>query len=316
MDARRERIPASQQFLAVMLFSVIIPTFNRAQFLPAAIDSVLAQECHDFELIVVDAGSTDDTSDVLKKYGDRVRVTRGDARGPGPARNLGWQQARGEYVAFLDSDDVWFPWTLATYREAIDRNAGPAFIAGTHVDFRETETPPHLRRENYRDRAHPDYLATATTVPWIGTCAVAVKRLALQAAGGFAEHGFNAEDSHLWLRLGAELGFVRVEAPPVFAYRRHSESAVSSVQNSGRGVLAMIECEHTGGYPGGNNRRRSRREILSVHSRPASLACLRAGAQAEAWRIYRRTFRWNLCQLRLRYLLAFPLFSLRAVVSR
>lgn len=299
-----------------MLFSVIIPTFNRAPLLPAAIDSVLAQECRDFELIVVDAGSTDGTAEVLKTFGDRLTVIRSERRGPGPARNLGWQRAGGEYVAFLDSDDVWFPWTLATYRAAIERHDRPDFIAGTQVDFREADPPPFPQRSEYRDTAHPDYLSTAPRVPWIGTCATAVKRSALQAAGGFADHGFNAEDSDLWLRLGVSRGFVRVESPPVFAYRRHAGSAIASLQNSARGVLDMIARETAGGYPGGRRRRRARREILTVHSRPASLACLRAGARAEAWQLFRRTFSWNLRQARVRYLLAFPILSLRAAFSR
>ena len=102
-----------------MLFSVIIPTYNRAPLLRQALDSVLAQEFTDFELIVVDDGSTDETLTVARSYGDQVRLVPQEHRGPGVARNRGAEHASGEYVAFLDSDDVWFPWTLGTFASII-----------------------------------------------------------------------------------------------------------------------------------------------------------------------------------------------------
>ncbi|MDS0477599.1 glycosyltransferase [Natrinema sp. 1APR25-10V2] len=91
--------------------SVIIPTYNRAETLPRAIDSALAQTLDDLEVVVVDDGSTDDTDSVLAGYEDpRVRpVTHATNRGANVARNTGIERARGEYVAFLDSDDSWHP---------------------------------------------------------------------------------------------------------------------------------------------------------------------------------------------------------------
>ncbi len=92
-------------------FSVIIPTYNRARLLPRAINSVLSQSFGDFELILVDDGSQDDTQQVMMKITDpRVRYFRqNENRGQNPALNFGVSQARGEYIAFLDSDDEWLP---------------------------------------------------------------------------------------------------------------------------------------------------------------------------------------------------------------
>jgi glycosyltransferase involved in cell wall biosynthesis len=95
-----------------MLFSVIIPTYNRAALLCTALDSVFAQTFTDYEVIVVDDGSTDGTAAMVASYGGRVRYFQQQNKGPGAARNLGAQHATGEYLAFLDSDDLWFPWTL------------------------------------------------------------------------------------------------------------------------------------------------------------------------------------------------------------
>ncbi|MFB6150293.1 MAG: glycosyltransferase family 2 protein [Haloarculaceae archaeon] len=91
--------------------TVVIPTYNRAEVLPRAVDSVLAQSYEDFELLVVDDGSTDRTAAALAAYDDpRLRVvTHGDNRGANAARNTGIAEASGEYVAFLDSDDSWAP---------------------------------------------------------------------------------------------------------------------------------------------------------------------------------------------------------------
>jgi len=93
--------------------SVLIPTYNRADLLCEALDSVLAQSFQDFEIIVIDDGSTDDTRDKVARYGERVRYEYGAHEGPAPARNRGFRAARGEYVCILDSDDLYYPHKLA-----------------------------------------------------------------------------------------------------------------------------------------------------------------------------------------------------------
>ena len=89
--------------------SVIVPTYNRLHALPASLASLLTAQEIDLEVIVVDDGSTDDTPRVLAAYADRIRVIRQANQGAGAARNAGIAAARGEYVAFLDSDDLWHP---------------------------------------------------------------------------------------------------------------------------------------------------------------------------------------------------------------
>src|SRR6185369_14122248 len=95
-----------------MEVSVIIPTYNSARFLTDAIDSVLAQTFKDFEVIVIDDGSTDETESLMHKYGSAVRYIRHENRGVALTRNRGIDESRGRYVAFLDADDVWLPHKL------------------------------------------------------------------------------------------------------------------------------------------------------------------------------------------------------------
>jgi glycosyltransferase involved in cell wall biosynthesis len=91
------------------LVTVVIPTFNRARSLGRAIDSVLAQTYTNFELIVVDDGSTDNTPELLARFANRIQVIRQPNSGPSVARNTGIRAARGKFIAFLDSDDEWLP---------------------------------------------------------------------------------------------------------------------------------------------------------------------------------------------------------------
>src|SRR5262245_37453075 len=118
------------------ILSVVIPTYNRARFVTKAIDSALAQgeEC---EVIVVDDGSTDDTSASLSVYCDRVKYLYQANAGVSRARNAGIEVARGEWITFLDSDDEWLPNFLAQHLEACDKNRDLAATIMNVVNCRE-----------------------------------------------------------------------------------------------------------------------------------------------------------------------------------
>lgn len=99
------------------LVSIIVPVYNGALFLAEALDSILAQTYDSIEVIVVDDGSTDATAEVAKRYHDKIHYLHQKNQGPGAARNLGIKQAAGEFLAFLDADDMWAPEKL---REQVD----------------------------------------------------------------------------------------------------------------------------------------------------------------------------------------------------
>jgi len=109
------------------LVSCIIPVFNGARFLADAVDSVERQTYAPIEIIIVDDGSTDDTPGVIDAFGERVRAIRQDNSGPSAARNRGILAARGEFIAFLDSDDVWVP-------EKVERQVA-CFLADSELDL-------------------------------------------------------------------------------------------------------------------------------------------------------------------------------------
>lgn len=289
------------------LFSVIIPVHNRTELLRATLGSVCEQECQDYELIVVDDGSSEDVAAAVAPYRDRLHLVRQCNRGPGAARNRGIKRATGQYVAFLDSDDLWFPWTLSVYRQAIVECGEPAFVAGDAVQITEASELARVARGAARFRRFDNYLATARQRLWVGTCGAVIRREQLVAVGGFVERQINAEDSDLWLRLGTAAGFVHIESPPVFGYRRHAQSAVTNTARCYAGICHLLEQERQGRYPGGAGGRSQRRRILSAHARPLSLTCLRENAIAQGWHIYRATLAWHLREGRFRYLAAFPI---------
>lgn len=122
--------------MSAPLVSVIIPTYNRAALACEAVNSVLRQTYQNLEIIVIDDGSTDDTTSAIAQYGERVRYTRRPNAGVNPARNLGLKQARGEFVALLDSDDLWAPYKIELQVRLLRHFTDAGFIFSNFQIFR------------------------------------------------------------------------------------------------------------------------------------------------------------------------------------
>jgi glycosyltransferase involved in cell wall biosynthesis len=201
------------------LVSVVIPTFNRAYVVARAIDSVLEQTYRPCEIFVVDDGSTDNTADVLRSYKDRIVYIRQDNAGPAAARNRGIREAKGEFVAFLDSDDVW----LAT---KLERQVTSLQCAGEHVPCCLCNSI--LEMPECEGRTSFDMARLSLTEPQ-GFClnpaailatrfilfvqSVMVRRSFLLECGGFDERLWFMEDHDLALRLALRGPWVLVREP-------------------------------------------------------------------------------------------------------
>jgi GT2 family glycosyltransferase len=292
------------------LFSVVTPVFNRMELLRETLDSILRQRFTDFEILVVDDGSSDGSAAAARGFGNKVRVLEQANGGPGVARNLGCHHARGRYVAFLDSDDLWFPWTLETFATLISRHQYPAILSARLVEFSDPAELAELKAGGIRACAFPDYYASHGTGYFVGAGMAVLRRDAFLAAGGFTDRRINAEDHDLILRMGTMPGFVQVLAPITLGWRRHSGSATRNVGRTFEGMCYLAEQERGGRYPGGCARALERRRILSSHARSASLECVSRGLRHEAWQLYRETLRWHLQLGRWKYLSGFPLKAL------
>jgi glycosyltransferase involved in cell wall biosynthesis len=190
--------------------SVVIPTYNCAARLPDAVGSVRAQEWPELEIIVVDDGSTDDTAVVLKKLaGSDIRCIRQANAGPAAARNTGIAAARGQWIAFLDADDLWLPDKLAVQLGEICRYPEAGFsYAGARVQYvsgREFDiTCSPLSGPLFLDLLLGSSLATPTVV---------VRRECFKKVGLFDAALRTGEDWDMWLRLSARFRHVYVSRP-------------------------------------------------------------------------------------------------------
>lgn len=290
------------------LFSVIIPTHDRLELLKKAVQSVRQQSFPDFEIIVVDDGSKDGTSDWLVANESWLHGIRQSNKGPGAARNAGARVARGEYLAFLDSDDLWFPWTLDVFAQIIDCHR-PSVIAGQLVEFVDEMELTRIEGASQSSVLFGDILESSHKPLAIGSGTCVVKREAFRAVA-FVEDCFNSEDHDLILQLGTQPQFVQVLSPTTVAWRRHGTSETGNLASSVLGIARLLKREKVGVYPGGEVRAKQRREILTRHARPVALQCLRRGCQRDAWNLYVSTFAWNLSLGRLRYLFGFPFVAL------
>ena len=291
------------------MFSVVIPTYNRLDLLKQALASVWAQTFTDYEVIVVDDGSADGTREWLTRQTRRIRTVSQPNRGPGAARNAGVGEAAGKYVAFLDSDDVWLPWTLDVYMGAINAWSEPSFLAGKPTFFTDLQELEGVTAEERQAVAFPDYLASGDQWRWWGVSSFVVRRNTFVAANGFCERHVNGEDGDLALRLGSASGFVQILSPATFAYREQQDSLMKDFKLTLEGTRFMIEAEQRGNYPGGNERALERRQIVTRHTRPVVIDCLQRRLWRDAWDLYKSTFVWNASLGRLKFLCGFPFLA-------
>lgn len=187
------------------LVSVIIPTYNRAPVLGRAIGSVLAQTLPDFELIVVDDGSSDHTKDVASQFGDCVQLVRQENRGVSAARNTGIKHSHGDLIAFLDSDDEWLPVKL---EKQVALFSGGDFICHTEeIWYRDGK---HVPQKKIHRKQGGWFFERALERCLISPSSVMISRRLLDRVGWFDEDLPAAEDYDLWLRITAfhEVSFV------------------------------------------------------------------------------------------------------------
>ena len=182
--------------------SVIIPTFNRDWCLRDAIDSVLAQTFIDFELIVVDDGSTDRTLEILSEYGDRLRRIHQINRGVSAARNCGIGVSTGRLIAFLDSDDLWLPEKLAVQTAFFELNRS-ALICQTEELWIRNGMRVNPRKRHRKPSGL--IFEPSLTLCLVSPSAVMVRRELFNEVGLFDEVLPACEDYDLWLRVSCRI---------------------------------------------------------------------------------------------------------------
>jgi glycosyltransferase involved in cell wall biosynthesis len=215
------------------LVSVVVPAYNAAAHLAETLDSVLAQTHRELDVIVVDDGSTDATPRVAARY-PHVRYVRQDNRGVSAARNHGFRLARGEYVAFLDADDVWSPHMIAAQLDIFRRYPESGFVAADGIQFDDRgtvgstllwgEAAGAVRKSSTGVASGRFHHAAINNNPITTVGQVLLPRRVLEAVGLFRERPNESEDWDLWLRIVARYP-VTFHSASLMRYRRTEVSA-------------------------------------------------------------------------------------------
>ena len=207
--------------------SVIVPTYNCATYLPDAIDSVLAQTFKDFEIIIVDDGSTDNTREVVKKYGLQIKYIYQENKGPSAARNLGIQSSNGQYIAFLDSDDIWLPQKLELQMNEFLKSPSTGLVTcGRYNIDSNGALQECLCDISYISRTKALDLFLTKNILHGGNSQVVIKRECLDKVGLFDEELHVAEDWDLWLKICKQYDFKGLNKPLVkIRIRENSQSS-------------------------------------------------------------------------------------------
>ncbi|WP_431065186.1 glycosyltransferase family 2 protein [Methylotuvimicrobium sp.] len=202
--------------------SIIMPCYNAEKCIETSIDSVYRQTFKDFELIVVNDGSTDDSLSILQKLADRysgLRVIDQPNKGPGPARNHGIKEATGQFIAFLDSDDSWHPDCLAKLHRALQNNkdASIAYCGWQNMGLEPNHCKPFIPP----DYEKPDKIETLLRGCRWPIHGALTRKSVIDKAEGFDEQWTSCMDYDLWLRIASFNKVVLV--PEVLSYYHHHD---------------------------------------------------------------------------------------------
>jgi glycosyltransferase involved in cell wall biosynthesis len=202
------------------LVSVIIPTYNRGWVVQEAIDSVLDQDFRDYELIVVDDGSNDNTREILATYAEAITVLKQPNQGVSAARNSGIAAASGQLVAFLDSDDLWLPGKLSSQVKFFKENADAVINQTQEIWVRNgVRVNPKKRHHKFSGMIFERSLALCLVSP----SAVMIRKSLFDTVGVFDEQLPACEDYDLWLRVSCRYPVYLIDIPLIIKRGGHDD---------------------------------------------------------------------------------------------
>lgn len=190
--------------------SVIIPTYNRAFFLKKAIDSVLFQTYQDFELIVVDDGSNDGTGNIISQYKDEIKYIYQENKGPASARNRGIEEAQGNFIAFLDSDDRWRSDKLEIQFKAMQDNPDCLISHTQEIWYKNGKV---LNQKEKHKKYSGFIFDRCIKMCAVGMSTMMVRRGIFKEVGLFDDSLPCCEDYDFWLRVSTKFPFLLIDEP-------------------------------------------------------------------------------------------------------
>jgi len=261
--------------------SVIIPTHNRARIVGEAIDSVLSQGYDDFELIVVDDGSTDRTEGLVASYFPRLSYLYQRHRGVSAARNLGIASARGEYISFLDSDDLWLKEKLASQMRYMESHPACLICYTDEIWIRKgVRVNPMNKHRKYSGMIFEQCLPLCIVSP----SSVLIARTLLDDVGLFDETLEVCEDYDLWLRIAARYPLAFINTPLIIKRGGHADQLSRKYTGQDRFRIQVLAKLLEGDFISPRQRELAWRELLrkcEIYGK----GCIKRGKREEGERI-------------------------------
>ncbi len=304
-----------------MTVSVVIPTYNAVAYLRKALESVLEQSEPPFEVIVVDDGSTDDTFGMIQDHLDQIRYIRTNRLGPGGARNVGIEHARGEYIAFLDADDYWLPHKLKIQMEFFRNHPDIAMVftdaevfEGERILLNSIKAVPLFSGIIGEEKVLTDPFLKIMRQAFISMGSVVVTRGCLEQVGFFDSCLPVAEDRDLWLRI-ARIGKIAFLPMVTMRIRKHGNNT-SADRILGLQCGNLVLERHCLNHPQYGSEART--QLAGRHRELAHLYWMQGNAskaQREFWIALRTSFTVKSLIYYLSALIP-PLFSLFLTMKR
>lgn len=253
-----ETHPISTSELVPPLVSVVMPAYNVALYIAEAIQSVLGQDYPNIELIVVDDGSSDGTAQVAEQFGDRVRVLRQENAGPAAARNRGIREARADYIAFIDADDIWVGDKLTLQVQHLQSHPEIGVVFGEelpwHVQpdgtFSVLPQPTNLDKPPTLDMAlsgwiYKDLLLGSA----ISIITAMIRRSVVETVGGLDETLRMGEDYDFWIRVSRHYQIHRFDRTLAY-YRIHPQGTTKVPRKENNEYNVLLRAINTYGLSG------------------------------------------------------------------
>jgi glycosyltransferase involved in cell wall biosynthesis len=270
--------------------SVIIPAYNSGGLVRASIDSALNQRGVTLEVIVVDDGSTDDTVRIVESYGDAVRCIRQRNQGAYVARNNAAATARGEWLAFLDADDLWVADKLLKQLQLADPEIGLIYCDYTHLN---SSNRVRGRASDAAELVQGTIFDRLLVDNFIGTSTVLMRTRVFNELGGFATDITGCADWDMWLRYAVSDREVRVHPEPLAAYRWHAGQMSKSFAARQRNRLEVIQRAVNRARQAGHPVSRSLERKAYGNSWATAAWFVGSSDQWQAWRWTLRALAWQ-----------------------
>jgi glycosyltransferase involved in cell wall biosynthesis len=219
--------------------SIIIPSHNRAKLIGRALESVFQQTYKDYEVVVVDDASTDNTQEILASYGDKIRHFRQPQKsGSAGARNRGLQEAQGEYIAFLDSDDFWVPEKLAEQVKVLDAHKNVGIVYSKMAIINTKGERCGTKPEQKSGKNYKELLEIWGDIP---TSTVLTRRECFDKAGKFDTSLITMQDIDMWLRIARHYDLYEIEDKMLSYYYRHGDQNTGSRIRIYEGLVTLFK---------------------------------------------------------------------------